>query len=172
MSSSDWDHYEIPLSPQPARRPTAAPVKSASNPLAGRDDRLFAQMLDLGVGLLPTIIRFLLRDPSGESAETTKQRLILWIGSTVLIVLGQSILLSFRGQTLGKMAMSVKIVDFEDDSNPGFMLAVVWRNFIPALIAAIPCVGAVFVLLDILSIFGEERRCLHDRIAGTKVVEN
>ncbi len=53
----------------------------------------------------------------------------------------------------------------------GFSHAWVLRSLVPGLIAAIPRLGALFVLADVLSIFGEERRCLHDYIAGTKVVK-
>jgi hypothetical protein len=49
--------------------------------------------------------------------------------------------------------------------------AVFLRAIVPGLIGAIPCVGNLFVLFDVLFIFGEERRGIHDYIAGTKVVE-
>ena len=35
----------------------------------------------------------------------------------------------------------------------------------------IPLIGTVFSLVDVGFIFGKERRCLHDRIAGTCVVQ-
>ncbi len=38
------------------------------------------------------------------------------------------------------------------------------------VIVAIPVVGALYALVDALFIFGAEQRCLHDLIAGTKVV--
>ena len=38
-------------------------------------------------------------------------------------------------------------------------------------ILAIPKVGGVLALADILFVFRDDRRCLHDQIAGTRVVE-
>ena len=80
-------------------------------------------------------------------------------------------LLAKRGQSLGKMAMSIRIVRYDDDSDPGFLSAVVLRIWLSGILSAIPCLGQLFLLIDILSIFSEERRCLHDWLAGTKVVE-
>jgi uncharacterized RDD family membrane protein YckC len=80
------------------------------------------------------------------------------------------VLLSLRGQTLGKALMSVRVVDHDDGRNPGFVRVILLRQLLPGVITALPCLGKVFWLADCLCIFGEERRCLHDIIAGTKVV--
>ena len=45
------------------------------------------------------------------------------------------------------------------------------RGFLPGLIGAIPLVGTVFSLVNICFIFREDRRCIHDLMAGTHVVE-
>jgi uncharacterized RDD family membrane protein YckC len=42
---------------------------------------------------------------------------------------------------------------------------------VPALISAIPKVGRFFGLIDALAIFTPERRCIHDYIADTIVVD-
>jgi len=41
---------------------------------------------------------------------------------------------------------------------------------VPWLIEQVPLFGGLFWIVDVCLIFGEERRCLHDYIAGTKVV--
>jgi hypothetical protein len=41
---------------------------------------------------------------------------------------------------------------------------------VPTLIGMIPYVGWIFSLADPLFIFGESRRCLHDMLADTIVV--
>ena len=45
------------------------------------------------------------------------------------------------------------------------------RYFPLAVIAQIPFAGGIFSLIDCLFIFREDRRCIHDLIAGTKVVD-
>jgi uncharacterized RDD family membrane protein YckC len=83
----------------------------------------------------------------------------------------QCILLTLHGQTIGKKIAGTRIVSYRDGSNLGFVGNVLLRSFVPSLIGSIPYIGGCFSLVDVLCIFGEERRCLHDQIAGTAVVE-
>jgi uncharacterized RDD family membrane protein YckC len=139
--------------------------------LAGRGDRLFAKIIDWIILTLPPLgAAFLVLRRSSEAPLTTV-RFQLWLAALVFLVILQWTLLSLRGQTLGKMAMGVRIVLQENGNNPGFLHAVVLRIFVPFLIGAVPVLGALFLMVNVLSIFGEDRRCLHDRIAGTKVVQ-
>ena len=89
---------------------------------------------------------------------------------TALLLIGlvvvQLIYLARDGQTLGKKALKIRIVRYDDGGNPGFVKAVVLRALVNGLIGIIPLYG----LVDILFIFGAEQRCIHDHIAGTKVV--
>jgi uncharacterized RDD family membrane protein YckC len=79
-------------------------------------------------------------------------------------------LLEQRGQTVGKWCMGIAIVGL-DGGNKGAVHLLVYR-FVPALLfPEVPFVGSLFTLVDTLAIFGRERRCIHDRIAGTKVIE-
>lgn len=95
----------------------------------------------------------------------------LLVGGLLLTVVVQFVLLSRDGQTIGKKLARTRIVNARDGSNPGFMGAVFLRNFVPALIGFIPCIGSIFSIVDILYIFGDDRRRLADLIAGTKVVK-
>lgn len=87
-----------------------------------------------------------------------------------LIVL-QAVLLSLRGQSLGKLLTGIRIVRVRDGSQAGFVHAFLLRGVIPGTIELIPILGGLFWLVDVCFIFGAERRCLHDLIAGTKVVK-
>jgi uncharacterized RDD family membrane protein YckC len=75
------------------------------------------------------------------------------------------------GQSLGKKLANTRIV--RDDGSPvGFTSGVVLREWVITAIASIPFVGRFVGLIDAILIFvGEERKTLHDRIAGTKVVD-
>jgi len=94
------------------------------------------------------------------------------LGLALLIAAGVQIyLLTTRGQTMGKKLIGIKIVNFDDESNPGFVKACLLRGFVNGLIASIPMVGPVYSLVDVCFIFREDRRCIHDLLAGTKVVK-
>lgn len=45
------------------------------------------------------------------------------------------------------------------------------RALVPGFIGRIPLAGPIFKLVNALFIFGEERQCLHDKLAGTKVLD-
>jgi uncharacterized RDD family membrane protein YckC len=81
----------------------------------------------------------------------------------------QAYLVSTTGQSLGKRWSNVAIVRV--DGQPlGFVDGVLLRSIVPTLLNNIPLVGGIFALADILCIFREDRRCLHDHLASTKVV--
>jgi len=73
-------------------------------------------------------------------------------------------------QTIGKKAMSIKIVR-TDGSKADFARIVVWRQLPIYVCQAIPFIGGVLCLIDLLCIFRDSRRCLHDDIGDTKVVK-
>ncbi|HTN77087.1 MAG TPA: RDD family protein [Pirellulaceae bacterium] len=88
----------------------------------------------------------------------------------------QVYLISSRGQSLGKIAARTRILHVESDETVGFLHGVLLRNFIPNFFLGIffgisPFVGWLFCVADAMFILGGERRCLHDRIASTKVID-
>jgi uncharacterized RDD family membrane protein YckC/predicted RNA-binding Zn-ribbon protein involved in translation (DUF1610 family) len=146
--------------------------------LASRLSRLGAVMLDGIMSMIfvaPGFIILLTQiDSEGHFEEGNA---VAGIGGLALLIgicalgITQLVLLSSQGQTIGKKLASVRIVMLDDGSNPGFLRAVMMRGFIPGVISAIPYIGFIFSIVDILFIFTEDRRCLHDHIAGTIVVE-
>lgn len=85
----------------------------------------------------------------------------------VAIVIFQWNMIATRGQTIGKWLLRMRIVT-RSGANPGFLQGVVLRNWLRALLGMVPFFG----LLDALSIFfSDERRCIHDYLAGTYVVD-
>ena len=93
------------------------------------------------------------------------------IGVAFLLILAiQLYLLITRGQTIGKKLLGIKIVCFEDGTNPGFVKVFLLRILVNGLIGAVPFLGMAYSLADILFIFRDDQRCIHDLLAGTKVV--
>jgi uncharacterized RDD family membrane protein YckC len=149
----------------------AAPLEdSGAGELADRGTRLGAAILDgllYGAVVLPGIFM-----ASGFSLYDW--RVFLPILALAIV---QWYLIASRGQTLAKGWLRIRIVKM-DGSPCGFVNGVVLRSWVMQLIGfgAAYMLGAMQVsfnpigLLDVLFIFGAERRCLHDLIAGTKVI--
>ena len=77
------------------------------------------------------------------------------------------VLLTRDGQSVGMKLMGICIVDTRTGKNGGFITNVVMRGLIGGiLLNVIP----FYVLVDPLFIFRKDRRCLHDLVAGTWVV--
>jgi uncharacterized RDD family membrane protein YckC len=165
--------------------PPAYQVTSVANPTASLELEPASRWLRLGAILLDSIIGGILMLPgfglllsAGFFTHRDQPNTPLLLAGfsvvvvTMLIVMGiQIYLLTTRGQTMGKKLLGIKIVNFDDEANPGFVKAVLLRGLVNGLIGCIPMIGWVYSLVDICFIFRADRRCLHDLIAGTKVVK-
>lgn len=141
--------------------------------LAPRGKRLGAAILD---GLISTLITIPLMlylgvwevaKQGGQMPFTT----VLMLGGAGMIIflLLHGYLLKNHGQTIGKRVMNIHIVDLNNNL-PDFAKLISLR-YVPMWIAAlIPVVSSIVPLLDILFIFRKDKRCIHDLLAGTKVV--
>jgi uncharacterized RDD family membrane protein YckC len=58
-----------------------------------------------------------------------------------------------------------------DGAPVNFVSGVLLRNWLMMLLQQMPVVNLILPLLDALFIFREDRRCIHDLIAGTKVIQ-
>ena len=90
--------------------------------------------------------------------------------SFAIFLLLQGYLLHTRGQTIGKMAMKIRIVR-SDGSRASLLRLAGVRYFANSLLAVIPFVGWIYGLVDALFIFRDSHKCLHDNIADTIVVK-
>lgn len=138
----------------------------ARAPLGGR---ALAWLIDGALGLGSLLLAVLLVARSTHIAFVPPGLLF-----AALIVLGpvayQASLLASKGQSIGKRAMGLRIVNVADGGNPGFASAVLLRWWLPGLLYVISCPGLLFYLVDTLLGFRQNRRCLHDLLAGTVVV--
>lgn len=166
-----------PVATLPAAVP-ASPTNTGNLELASRGLRLGAQLIDgiiSGICAAPGFI--MLMSAGIFSSPNNPNGALLFagiaaIGLAILILLAVQIyLLTTRGQTIGKKLLGVKIVNFDDETNPGFVKAFLLRVFVNGLIGGIPFLGVAYTLVDICFIFREDRRCIHDLLAGTKVVK-
>ena len=89
------------------------------------------------------------------------------IGIAVMLLI-HGYLLATRGQTVGKLALGTRIVDASGNVPP-FVKLFVLRYAVLAAVYNLPIVGSLVAVVNALMIFGKEKRCLHDLIAGTWV---
>ena len=88
---------------------------------------------------------------------------IEFIVQTVFSLLYYTLLISKKGQTLGKMALKIKVVNADGTDGISIKKSIV--RYFGYTISSLPfCIGYIMAGFD------EEKRALHDRIAKTRVV--
>ncbi|MDB4981946.1 MAG: hypothetical protein JWM82_2698 [Myxococcales bacterium] len=163
----------------------AASVNAASLNLATRWQRLGGSLVDTTLNLLAMSPVFggLSWSSYTKAAMQSKSNPLLlftmagWWGAvagTVLLAINivNWTLLARRGQTIGKIVAGTRVVLLDGSPAP-FKKIVVLRTWVFHLLSYIPGVNRlapVVGLIDALYIFRADRRCLHDQLAGTKVV--
>lgn len=133
-------------------------------PLASRGTRFLGALLDTLIAVVFIVPpMFLFGGPEDEAG-------LIGAGLGWLLVMGiQWYLIATTGQSIAKRMLGMKIVK-TDGSDVNFVSGVILRVWVIAALGAIPFVGNIVGLVDAVMIFGEEHRCLHDQIAGTKVI--
>ena len=136
---------------------------------AGRGERLAAFVLDLVAFLVGGVVAGV-----GGSVASLGERGEVAVVVGLLIVSGllavNAVLLHRDGQTLGKKMLGIKIV--RSDGDRAGLGRIVGLRILPVrLLGVIPYLGLLISLIDVLMIFGAERRCIHDMIADTIVIQ-
>lgn len=150
--------------------------------LAGRFTRFASAFIDgltMLVFIMPAMFLTGYIQRAGAGQVTLLEQVGISFFSGLVFLLVHGYFLVTRGQTLGKMATGIQIVDHETGQRLSFLRVYVFRNLwglpILALTIAIPGqiddnLSNLVYLVDVLMIFAVSRRCLHDYIAGSKVV--
>jgi uncharacterized RDD family membrane protein YckC len=133
--------------------------------LAGVGRRFGALLID---GLLLSIPVMIVVGISIAVAMSNKDFNPLWIqpaifGSVFFYVVYEALMLGARGQTLGKIALKIKVV--RPDGTPISKGQAWGRSFMRQILAS--CLS-IFNYLP--AFFTKERTCLHDLVANTRVV--
>ncbi len=93
------------------------------------------------------------------------------VGYLVILGLYQIGFIVWRGQTPGKIAFRMKVVDETTDAIPGVGAATV-RWVIPAAAATVPLVGVIGIAVIYGALlFDSRRQGIHDRAARTVVID-
>jgi uncharacterized RDD family membrane protein YckC len=139
--------------------------------LAGIGSRIVAKILDsiivgiVNMGINFAIMGTLTYSPSTNPNQTAAMSLGLLVNviNFAVNMAYNAGFLHWRGQTLGKMAMNIKVVTPE-----GAPLS--WGKSIGRPLAEILS-GCACAIGYIISFWDPEKRTLHDRLAGTRVIK-
>ncbi len=162
--------------------------------LASIPSRIFASLIDFFLfilSLMPLSIA-LINSPSfaklesivasGQTKLTTAQQaeLLAVIPDHILLLtnllvwgllIAQILLLVKRGQTLGKMAMGIRILDINSNAIPTITNIILLRTILINVIYTLSTFGLFFFIIDILIMLtNKNRQSLHDKLAKTYVV--
>ena len=156
---SQQDPQVPPQDPLAAQTPPAAPAQPAwpaqgpSGPRSSFGRRLVAYLIDaILIGVIYGVVAAVF--------DTA-------VGSLAGFLVGIAYFAYFeggpRGQTLGKMALGIRVVDFNTGGPIGYGRGVV--RYLARILSAIVCfLGYLWMLWD------KEKQCWHDKIATTVVV--
>ena len=141
--------------------------------LAPRTGRLIASIFDSLVALVAIVPAIYFSGGidqivAGEPPTFTYS-LALGVVTVTWFGLVNGRLLASKGQTLGKWILGIKIVDLEGNV-PSVRHHLIARYLVYFVPGQIPRAGVILSTANILWIFGKQRRCLHDYVAGTRVV--
>ena len=148
---------------------------SNTQPLASLSDRLAASLLDVLIMVIIIAVPLFLIYGFDEALRMLSQENILHTVTKlafgqIVFLLVQGRLLYKYGQTIGKRYLDIRIVDLNNNL-PSFGRVYALRYLLGmSVVPAVPIIGGLFSLVDTLFIFRSDRRCIHDLIAGTKVV--
>jgi len=142
--------------------------------LAGRGYRLLAFIIDALIGLvvaIPFIVYTGMFDMY-RTGQRPDMAMLAMLSACQLVwfFIVNGYLLKTRGQTVGKLLMGIRVSDYESNAVPQFWKLIV-RFALPAIVGSVGLIGRLVWLVDVLFICGPERRCVHDLIVGTHVVE-
>ena len=149
--------------------------------LAGAGSRLGARIIDGVIMTGLVIILFVIGIASALGAdaawteEDSSAAAGVFVGLALLAVLigilYEVTLIAVRGQTLGKMAVRIKVVRADNGLPPGWGKSI-GRWIIPAALGFIPFIGWLLSLLVYISLLWDKvRQGWHDKAAGTLVIK-
>lgn len=151
--------------------------------LASAGSRLGARILDIVIMVVVIVVlgllgvAALLTPSSGDTViddEATISLAVFFSFVALAAVVGllyEVVMIAVRGQTLGKMMTSIKVVRADNGLEPGWGKSI-GRWIIPVVLAFIPFVGWLLSLLVYLSLLWDSaRQGWHDKAAGTLVVK-
>ena len=143
-------------------------------PLASIGQRMLAWVLDGLILAMPSLVLILLA--ADINFTTGKVVVPEWVTIVVAAISAgyQIVMVRWRGQTVGKMALGIKVVHAVDGERVSWWSAGL-RGLVPWLVSLLPI--GVFAFLLWLGVYfvaalDPHRQGLHDKAAGTLVINS
>ncbi|MFH8409434.1 RDD family protein [Streptomyces sp. NPDC018019] len=153
----------------------AADPLAGMPPLAGRGRRLVARIIDwiivcVPVGLIMSAVVGGFDYWTTDGTDTGRQASVSFVTMLVYLVY-EGLMLTSRGQTVGKMVMKIRVGMLENGAVPAGQAGWV-RAAVYTLPEIVPCCGFIFWLVNVLWCTWDKpyQQCLHDKAAKTVVV--
>jgi len=168
-----------PSLPNPYQAPNDLEAAASEAPAgarnATRSSRLAAAMID-GIisfaAFLPLQLYAGVYEgfPYGMKSQPFPQSLYWALAGLAFYVAVHGVFLARSAQTIGKKLLRIQIVNASDGKRAPIDRILLLRVVPVTLVTQVPYVGGLIALVDLLFIFRKDRRCLHDHVAGTRVV--
>lgn len=147
--------------------------------LATRGERFVGAFVD-GIIMMPIVLP--LSFGIGMATALVDTGMNPWLVEQAVAILGtlaglvvyvavNGYFLAHRGQSLGKMIVKTRIASEETGEVLPLERLILLRYLPLYAVSSILIVGSIVSLADSLAIFRGNRKCLHDEIAGTKVIK-
>jgi uncharacterized RDD family membrane protein YckC len=164
-----------------------ADAPSGTDVLASRGERFGASIIDGLLFTVPLIPTYMMVIP-GMTRQGKPNALAFWAAAAgtgarfylamvvCLALLGiNAYLVNKNGQSIGKKMLGIKVVR-RDGSRATLARIFFLRNVLNSVIQyaaslLMPILSSLYVLTDLLFIFGNARRCVHDYLADTIVIK-
>jgi uncharacterized RDD family membrane protein YckC len=149
-------------------------MSESTQELASRWKRLGGALLDSIIAMVihfpVIIISGVFKQLSQGQRLTIGQHIFFLFFAIAVFLAVNGYLLAKHGQTVGKKLVGTRIVANDDEQILSFGRVFGLRYLPLFLIAKIPVFSKLFGIIDVLFIFRKDKRCIHDLIAGSKVV--
>ena len=160
--------------PEEAPRPQEAADFPATgvNSLASFTQRGTARGIDALIPLVPVVailMTIALRDPTSDEALP---RWPVFVGIFIAVVY-ETTFIAWRGQTLGKMLLGVRVAQLVNGAKPDPSQSAL-RALVPASALSLPGVFGIglYLVVLLMAVPNELRRGIHDQAGGTVVVRS
>ncbi len=149
-------------------------MSESTQELASRWKRLGGALLDsviaMGINFPFMMFAGVFKQLTQGQRMTIGQYIFFFFFGLAVFLVVNGYLLAKHGQTVGKKLVGTRIVANADEQILSLGRVFGLRYLPLSLIVQIPIVGGLFCFVDVLFIFRKDKRCIHDLIAGSKVV--